>query len=938
MPNEMNHPARQSSTHLFQSRLPEAFRHRRRGDGMISVFVWTAGGLVLAACSGGRSSDMDAGGLPASVDDAGRIRVADQGSGYVDDNGDGLLAENASIRVEIGALSHEISSQVNFELTKDENDDFLEDNADFEISSGTLYYTGNASGDFETGNTLTVLITSTDENNENEITENYLIYLADADDLPMFGASSYRFMLAENTDGSGGAVAIGTVGASDEDTGDSLLTYRFADGEQSSGDFRIDASTGQISYAGSGVDFEGATTSFDLIVEAAPTGSGTGTLTATAAVTVTVTDADDAPTAMTLSASTASVAEGTTAARELAVITFTDDGLGMNTATVSDETRFEIRNGTQLWLKAGVDLDYETNTSHTVTVTASVTGSGSAPAAQVFTLNVTDVNDEAPGITSGGTGTAIVEETEASASMVAYTATGTYDVTPITWSLSGGGDFEIDASTGEVTLTEPIIPDHETQDSYTFTVRATSGSFTTNQEVTIAVTDVDEAPTGISLSSDRFAFSDTIIGTVTVTDPDAGENYTPANISLGGADKDVFEVVSDGNGGMVLGFESGQKAKKISYAITLMATDPDSGAQTAAIPFTIELRGVKVADEGTGYVDANGDGLLAENADGSSSRVEIGELSHQLSTQVNFELVDGANNNADFEISSGKLHYTGKDSGDFEKGDTLTVRITSTDENNENPLTELYVIYLSDVAITAPEITQESISVAAGTNTGNAIGTISATDKDGDSISYSLPVGVQDNGKFEIDSATGALKAKSGEISSYSSGDQYKVVVLASNDASVYPDTAEEKSEITDRPNLFVHGLIFTNTGSAIDPEDNTTYSISEIDFVTRQTLTANPPFVAVQANQGSPELNIASPSFKQLEVKLSELYDAVQNTKNHVGSGIADIPNLIQASYATDQDGNVVADPDYIFNFKDYPNVENLLFQDYAVLTIDVV
>jgi len=761
MPNEMNHLFPLSpSPRLFPPKLREAFRHRRPGDRMISVFVWTAGGLVLAACT---CSDNSVGGLSASADDAGdlsgradnagRIRVADQSSGYVDDTGGGLLAEGADgsqARIEIGALSHEVPSQVNFELAKDEKGNSLNNNADFEITTSTsdgvttytLEYKGTVSGDFETGDTLMVLITSTDEKGENPITENYLIYLADVDDLPVFGVSSYSFTLAENTDGSAQAVAVGTVRASDADAGDSTLTYRFVNGEQSSGSFRIDSSTGEITYTGSGEDFEGGTGSLDLTVEAMPASGG---LTSTADVTVRLTDVDEAPTAMTLSSSTSSVAEGVTTARKLADISFTDDKLGTNTVTVSEvevggKALFEIRSGSadgvsELWLKAGVVLDHETATSHAVTVRPDVTGSGSWPTAQTFTLNVTNVNDVAPEITSGATAT-IAENAEISADTAVYTAAATPDVTGevITWSLVGvGGDddlFGIDAGSGEVTFKEATTPDHETKDEYTFTVRATSDTLTTDQEVTLDVADVDEAPTGISLSSDRYVFSDTVVGTVTVTDPDAGENYTAANITLDGTDKDALAVVSDGSGGIVLSFASGHNAAtKPSYAITLKATDPDNNLLTFSQDFTLRIDGLRVADKGTGYVDDDGDGLLAEGADGSQARIEIGALSHGLSSQVNFELVKDAdgnllNDNKDFEISSGKLYYKGENSGDFEAGDTLVVTVTSTDEKGENPVKELYVIYLADVANAAPKIMQESIPVASGSNTGDARGVL----------------------------------------------------------------------------------------------------------------------------------------------------------------------------------------------------------------------
>ena len=105
---------------------------------------------------------------------------------------------------------------------------------------------------------------------------------------------------------------------------------------------------------------------------------------------------DDKPVAMSLSAVNLSVDEGVTVARKLSDITFTDDALGVNTAGVNailvgGQALFEIRNSTELWLKGGVTLDYETAASHVVTVTPHVSGTGQDPDSQFFTLDVTDI-------------------------------------------------------------------------------------------------------------------------------------------------------------------------------------------------------------------------------------------------------------------------------------------------------------------------------------------------------------------------------------------------------------------------------------------------------------------------------------------------------------------------------------------------------------------
>ena len=99
--------------------------------------------------------------------------------------------------------------------------------------------------------------------------------------------------------------------------------------------------------------------------------------------------------------------------------------------------------------------------------------------------------------------------------------------------------FEIVA--GELRLKAGVSLDCETEASVTVTVTATdTQGLTVDQAFTIAVVDVAEtanqAPTGLDLSLrgiDETAASGAIIGTLTVDDPDAGDNH-------------VFSVDNDG--------------------------------------------------------------------------------------------------------------------------------------------------------------------------------------------------------------------------------------------------------------------------------------------------------------------------------------------------------------------------------------------------------
>ena len=109
---------------------------------------------------------------------------------------------------------------------------------------------------------------------------------------------------------------------------------------------------------------------------------------------------NQAPTALALANTVTSILENTSTASPVKVadILVTDDGLGTNTLTVSgtDAATFEIT-GSELFIKAGTNLDYETKTSYSITVNVDDTSVGSTPDATTnYTLTVTDVANEGP--------------------------------------------------------------------------------------------------------------------------------------------------------------------------------------------------------------------------------------------------------------------------------------------------------------------------------------------------------------------------------------------------------------------------------------------------------------------------------------------------------------------------------------------------------------
>jgi Ca2+-binding RTX toxin-like protein len=122
-----------------------------------------------------------------------------------------------------------------------------------------------------------------------------------------------------------------------------------------------------------------------------------------------VSNANQAPTAVALSNTTASIAENTSTASDIKVadINVTDDGLGSNilALTGADAAFFEIV-GSALYLKAGTVLDFEMKSSYAVAVTVDDPIVGGTPDAisAVYILDISNI----PGVTISGTNSADV--------------------------------------------------------------------------------------------------------------------------------------------------------------------------------------------------------------------------------------------------------------------------------------------------------------------------------------------------------------------------------------------------------------------------------------------------------------------------------------------------------------------------------------------------
>jgi hypothetical protein len=202
--------------------------------------------------------------------------------------------------------------------------------------------------------------------------------------------------------------------------------------------------------------------------------------------------------AIRLSAST--LAEGSAAATAIGTLSVVNaTGTAAFTLVDSAGTKIALSGANNVNVVAGATAsDYETATSFTFTV--SVSGVTPAISNATFTINVTDVNEASPVITSdGGGGTAAVNAAENQTAVTTVTATDADGSAVITYSISGGADaakFQIGSSSGVLTFVS--APDYETptdadtDNDYVVIVQASDGTNTDTQTITVTVTNVAE--------------------------------------------------------------------------------------------------------------------------------------------------------------------------------------------------------------------------------------------------------------------------------------------------------------------------------------------------------------------------------------------------------------------------------------------------------------
>lgn len=452
-------------------------------------------------------------------------------------------------------------------------------------------------------------------------------------------------------------------------------------------------------------------------------------------------------------------------------------------------------------------------------------GGGSTPAP------VTNTN---PPVFTSATSTSVDENT----SGTVYTAQATdADGNSISYSIVGGADaadFSINASTGALTFTG--TPDFEnpddanTDNAYEVTIRASDGTNTTDQTVTISVDDVDEAPVFSSGSAVSVAENQTAAYTAAAADDEG----TALTYSLSGTDAALFSIDAatgvvtfnaaadhenpgDAGGDNVYDFvvtaSDGANTTDQAVAVTVTDENDNSPVFTSASSFTVE-------ENTTSAFTA-----VATDADSGAS------LTYSLS---------GADAAA-FKINANTGVVTFVTAPDYESLGDLSFDLIVTASDGVNSTAQPVTISVTNVD-EAPVFTSGATASVAENQT--SAYTAAAADPDMTNPVYSISGGA-DAALFNIDAVTGVVTFKVApdfETPGDAGGNNVYDIVVRASDASTNVDQAVAitVTDVNDNSPVFSSGttasvvegttIAYDADASDADASDTISYSLSGTD------------------------------------------------------------------------------------------------------------
>ena len=383
----------------------------------------------------------------------------------------------------------------------------------------------------------------------------------------------------------------------------------------------------------------------------------------------------------------------------------------------------------------------------------------------------------------------------------------TYDI------ISGnvGGAFSINVNTGEITVASAL--DFETTPSYTLTVEADDGGLQTTRDITINVTNVDEAPTIVSSDSVMVAENSTAVVDVNASDPE-GETENGGGLTYrisGGVDQALFDIDTDTG---ALSFVSGRDFENPTddgtnnvYNVQVEVSDGvNQSTQNIAVTVTNVDEAPSIISANTAMVAEGATAVLDVNASDPEGETENGGgLTYRISGGVDQALFDIDTDTGALSFVSGRDFENPTDDG---ANNVYNVQVEVSDGDNQSTQEIAVTVTNVDEPPVIPNPGAQSVSEGAAVN--DLVVDLAGNDGDGGApdanITYQITAG-NVGSAFSIDTNTGEITV-AGPLD-FETTPSYTLTVEA--DDGVNQSTEDIVINVTNQdPDIQVEGLSMT--------------------------------------------------------------------------------------------------------------------------------
>ena len=640
------------------------------------------------------------------------------------------------------------------------------------VNAATGVVTLTADPDYETKNSYSFTVTATDETGTSTATT-VTFSIVDVDDTaPVITSGATGTDLVENT-GAGQTIytitatdAVGVTGYAIAGTDAALLS--------------VNAATGVVTLTADPNFNTKSSYSFTVTASDAATNTSDPTT-----VTFSVTSSDVIAPVITSGATGTDLVENSGAGQTIYTITATD-AVGVTGYAIAgtDAALLSVNAGTGV-VTLTADPDYEAKNSYSFTVTASDAATNTS-APTTVTFSIVDVDDTAPVITSGATGTDLVENSGAGQTIYTITATDAVGVTSYAIAGTDAALLSVNAATGVVTLTAD--PNFNTKSSYSFTVTASDAATNTSDPttVTFSVTSSDviapvitSGATGTDLVENSGAGQ--TIYTITATDAVGVTGY-----AIAGTDAALLSV-NAGTGVVTLTADPDYEAKN-SYSFTVTASDAATNTSApTAVTFSITN-----VDEVNPTITSGTTGTnITENSGAGQTVYTITSDANDGGTIQSFAIAGTDAALLSVNAATGVVTLTADP--DYETKNSYSFTVTATDETGTSTATTV-TFSIVDVDDTAPVITSGATGtdLVENTGAGQTIYTITATDAVGVT---SYAIAGTDAALLSVNAATGVVTLTADP--NFNTKSSYSFTVTASDAATNTSDPTTVTFSIT---------------------------------------------------------------------------------------------------------------------------------------------